>query len=141
MSWGAFNESEGLISSVEGYKERTDKYPVAVQAGKIYRIRENLAYCKEHGIRLSEPSLGRLKKDQTVDKQTEYQDVCERNIVEGKFGEAKVAYGLERLCTKLKETNKAEIQMVLIVINLSRCVRDNFFTLFDGFFMRAVLLS
>ena len=43
-SYDAFNESTGLISSIERYKERTGKYPQRVLADKLYRTRENLRY-------------------------------------------------------------------------------------------------
>jgi hypothetical protein len=56
-----------------------------------YRTRENLRYCKEHGIRLSGPKLGRPPKHlDPEERKPERQDMGERNAVEGKFGEAKL---------------------------------------------------
>ena len=63
-----YNESECLIAVVERYKERMGVYPERVLAYKIYRNRTNLSYCKDLGIRLSAPALGRPKKDQKVEK-------------------------------------------------------------------------
>ena len=54
-------------------------------ADNIYRNRENLNYCKTHGIRLSDPALGRPRKDETRDKAQDYRDECERVEVERRF--------------------------------------------------------
>ena len=68
LSFDAYSESDVLIVAVERYVERTGYYPERILADKIYRNRNNLAYCREHGIRLSGPSLGRPKKDAGTDK-------------------------------------------------------------------------
>ncbi len=59
ISFEAYNESTCLLKAVERFKERTGYYPERVLADQIYRTRENRSYCKEHGIRLSGPKLGR----------------------------------------------------------------------------------
>jgi len=59
--WDNFNEGVTLIESVETYKNRFGVYPKEVLADQIYRSRENRAYCKERGIRLSGPPLGSLQ--------------------------------------------------------------------------------
>ena len=81
-----FNEGITLIKGVEAYKARYGYYPKAVLADKIYRNRENLSYCKKHGIRLSGPRLGRPKINPSkADKLEMVQDNKKRNMVEGKF--------------------------------------------------------
>jgi hypothetical protein len=40
--------------------------------------------------------------------------------IEGKIGEGKRCYTLDRLCTKLKETSETAIMMSFIVMNLAR---------------------
>ena len=47
---------------IEQYKHRTGHYPERILADKIYRNRNNLAYCKERSIRLSGPALVDLEK-------------------------------------------------------------------------------
>lgn len=42
----------------------------------------------------------------------EYIDLCDRNAVEGKFGEDKRAYGFSRIFAKLKETSECVINVV-----------------------------
>jgi len=96
-----------------------------VCADKIYRTRENLRYCQEYGIRLSGPKLGRPFKDNEKNKarirelrKIEREDESTRIEVEGKFGEAKRRYTLDRIGTKLKETSETSIMMVFLVMNL-----------------------
>lgn len=126
LSWDPYNEASTLIESVERYKERNGCYPEAVQADRIYRNRDNLAYCKKHNIRLSGPKLGRppttalMKK---AEKRIERQDAKERNAVEGKFGEGKRKYGLARIFAKLKETSECVIAMQFLVMNLEHKLR------------------
>lgn len=70
QSFEAYNEAKFLIQTIENYKERTGYYPVRVLADKIYRNRENLAWYKEHKIRLSGPALGKPKKKQHPTQKT-----------------------------------------------------------------------
>lgn len=90
--WDTFNEGQLLQESVEAYRERYGCYPGVVLADKLYRTRANLQYCRERGIRLSGPRLGRPSKaEQVMHKKMERQDSAERNAIEGKFGEGKRA--------------------------------------------------
>lgn len=124
LSWDAYNECDSLQTIVERFKERTGYYPQRVLADKIYRNRNNLNYCKINGIRLSGPNLGRPRKDNYYDKKIEYIDLCDRNEVEGKFGEGKRKYGLNRILTKLKETSECVINIAFIVSNLNKRLRS-----------------
>ena len=124
LSWDAYNECDSLETIVERFKERNGHYPERVLADKIYRNRDNLNYCKSKGIRLSGPNLGRPRKDNVYDKKIEYIDLCDRNEVEGKFGEGKRKYGLNRILTKLKETSECVINIAFIVSNLNKRLRS-----------------
>jgi len=135
ISWDNFNESQGLIASVERYKAKYGYYPEAVLADKLYRNRKNLTYCNERGIRLSGPRLGRPPKDEKktkAHKKLTYQDSCERNEVEGKFGVAKRKFSLDCLKTKLKETSETIIGLTFFTMNLKSFYRSslNFLFLF-----------
>ena len=123
LSWEAYNESETLEEAVNRYYERFGYYPERALADKIYRNKSNLNYCKEKGIRLSGPKLGRPKKDDSLDKKVEYQDYCDCNQVEGNFGEGKVAYGWNLIKEKLKESSEVMIQMIAIGMNLMHQLR------------------
>ena len=59
ISWDNFNESVELKSQIEAFKTFTGYYPESVHVDRIYRSRENRAWCKERGIRMSGPPLGR----------------------------------------------------------------------------------
>ena len=73
----------------ERFREREGHYPSRILADKIYRNRENLSYCKQHGIRLSGPALGRPGKGETRDKAQDYRGACERVEAERRLGPAK----------------------------------------------------
>jgi hypothetical protein len=93
VRWDTYHEGTDLKRAIASYKNRFGYYPEAVLADRIYLTRENRAYCKREGIRLSGPKLGRpSKKENNEQKRVSYQDALERNAVEGKFGEAKRTY-------------------------------------------------
>ena len=89
-------------------------------ADKIYRNRENLSYCKERGIRLSGPALGRPRKDEIRDKAQNYLDECERVEVERRFSLAKRKCGMGLVTAKLQETAAHVIAMSVLVLNLRK---------------------
>ena len=120
FSFEAYNESDVLIGAAKRYKERNGHYPERILADKIYRNRENLSFCKEHGIRLSGPALGRPKKNAKVDKKTEYRDNADRVEVERAFSLAKRSYGLGCIRTKLADTTGCSIALSIIAMNIAR---------------------
>jgi hypothetical protein len=124
LSWNNYNEGNTLIATVEEHKRQHGCYPEAILADKLYRTRENLQYCKTHSIRLSGPKLGRPTKiEDKAQKRLERQDASERNAVEGKFGEGKRRYNLDRIMAKLQETSETVIELQFLVMNLERKLR------------------
>ena len=89
-------------------------------ADKIYRNRENLRYCKERGIRLSGPTMGRPRKEETRDKTQEHLDECERVEVERRFSLAKRKCGMGLVRAKLRDTAAHVIAMSVLVLNLRK---------------------
>lgn len=67
----AYNESICLIKAVERFRGRTGDYLKRVLADQIYRTRENWNYCKDHGIRLPRPKIGRSATNAKVDRKHE----------------------------------------------------------------------
>lgn len=118
LSFDAFNEGADLPAVIERYRRRTGHYPEAILADKLYRTRDNIRFCKHHGIRLSGPPLGRPKRDEKPDKRQEYVDSCIRNQVEGVFGVGKRAYGLGLVMAKLEQTARSSIAAAILTINL-----------------------
>lgn len=136
MSFDAYNESDVLIAAVERYFERTGHYPERILADKIYRNRNNLAYCREHRIRLSGPSLGRPKKNAVTDRKTEYEDNADRIAVERAFALAKQKYGLGLITSRLDETTRSSIALSVIAMNVDRINRSLLRLFFDIVFSR-----
>ena len=107
----------------ERFRAREGHYPSRILADKIYRNRENLSYCKAHGICLSGPALGRPKKGKTRDKAQDYRDECERVEVERRFSLAKRKCGMGLVTAKLRETAAHVIAMSVLVLNLRKIPR------------------
>ena len=133
ISFEAYNESTCLIEAVERFKERTGYYPERVLADQIYRTRENRSYCREHGIRLSGPKLGRPSATAKVDKKQEYQDNTDRIEVERTFSLSKRCYGMSCITTKLEETQLTSIALSVFVTNLFKIQRRILCTLLHMF--------
>jgi len=137
LSWDAFNEGTRLISSVSKYKERFGYYPEEVLVDKIYCTRENRSRLKELGIILRAKPLGRPKA-----VEVEHVRPGERNPIEGKFGQAKTGYGMDRIKARLKQTSESWIATIVMVLNLVKlagqvpcCQILNFFSkIFYGSF-------
>lgn len=120
QSFDAYNEAETLQEVVERYHERTGHYPERVLADKIYRNRNNLAFCREHHIRLSGPALGRPPKESSAVKKTGHQDECDRIEVERAFSHAKGKFGLGLIRTRLRGTTRSAIALSIVALNLAR---------------------
>jgi IS5 family transposase len=136
--WDNFNEGVTLKESVENYKARFGHYPKEILADQIYRNQENRAFCKERGIRLSGPPLGRPSQqvDAAAMKRAAREDAGRRNAIEGKFGEGKRKYGLGRIRARLENTSGTVIALQLLVMNLERRLR-----LFFVFFFKMLLAN
>ena len=124
QSYNNYNEGVRLQAAVERYKDRSGHYPEAILADTIYRNRENRAFCKAHGIRLSGPKLGRPRKDETEDDKSQaYKDSCDRNMVEGRNGIGKRRYGLDLIMAYLAETGKTEAAFIILAMNVAHLLR------------------
>ncbi|QLE40891.1 IS5 family transposase (plasmid) [Nostoc sp. C052] len=120
ISWDNFNESGDLKTQVESFKNYTGYYPESVHVDKIYRTRENRAWCKERGIRISGSPLGRPQKTISKEKKKQaLEDERIRNSIEGKFGQAKRRFSLNRVMAKLSHTSETVIAITFLVMNLS----------------------
>jgi hypothetical protein len=133
IGWDNFNESTRLPEQIEQYHTRFGCYPESVHADKIYRTRENRAYCRDRGIRLSGPPLGRPPKvteenraQHEAQQQIARQDECDRIAIEGKFGQGKRRFGLGRVMAKLVTTSECAIAVTFLVMNLEKVLRSLF---------------
>lgn len=122
-----FNEFNVLQCQLEACKQRFGVYPASVHADRIYRTRDNLRFCKKHGIRLSGPRLGRPPKttsENAISLKAQAamarKDERDRIPIEGKFGQAKRKYGINRVMTKLASTSETAIVLCFLVMNLGK---------------------
>jgi hypothetical protein len=122
ISWDAYNESADLIPAIEKYRKTYGCYPEAVMVDKIYRTRDNINYCNSKNIRLSGPRLGRPKKGETYDNAAAYRDSGIINTIEGKFGIGKIAYGLDKVMARLRQTSETSINLSFLAMNLAKSV-------------------
>jgi transposase, IS5 family len=124
LDWEAFNEALDLPQQVERYKDRFGVYPESVHADAIYRTRVNRQWCKARGIRLSGPPLGRPAATAKSDLERQaQQDARIRNAIEGKFGQGKRRFSLNRVMAKLPHTAATTMAITVLVMNLERRLR------------------
>jgi hypothetical protein len=122
--WDSYHEGVELKDYVEIYRRRFGFYPNSVIVDKIYRTHDNIQFCKSHHIRLSGPKLGRPKREENKkQRRIERLDSKIRNSIEGKFGEGKRCYGLNRIMAKLKTTSETVIALQFLVMNLEYKLR------------------
>ncbi len=112
LSWEAFNEGTRLLKTVEQYKARLGYYPQEVLVDKIYCTRENRKKLKGLEIALVAKPLGRPTAMKNHIRPGE------RNPIEGKFGQAKTAYGMNRIKARLQQTSESWIATIIMVLNL-----------------------
>lgn len=120
LSWEAFNEGGYLMDSVEKYKTRFGFYPAKVLADQIYCTRENRKQLKLLDIQLIAKPLGRP----CAQAVKIHLSPGERNPIEGKFGQGKVAYGLNKIRAKLVNTSTSWIAAIALVLNLVKLTRQ-----------------
>jgi len=126
LAWDNYNEGKELIGSVESYKKRYGFYPESVHVDKIFLTKDNRNYCKGNGIRITGPPLGRPSSDEKKTreaKKLEAQDGRDRIPVEGKFGNCKRKYGLNRIFAKKQDTSECEIAVGILLLNLDKQLR------------------
>jgi hypothetical protein len=131
--WDAYNEGGTLQASVERHKETTGHYPARILADKLFRTRDNLQFCKERGIHLNGPKLGRPPKDLALYREQCRQERAEssqRNAIECTFGVGKRRYSLGHITMKLQHTSEVAIHLVFLSMNLQKRLRSLLRTFF-----------
>ena len=110
---------------MENYRKLHGHYPELVQTDDIYMNRENRAYLKEHGIRHTGRPLGRKPKIELspAQKKVAQMEKNERNHIEGKFGQGKSRYNLNKIMAKLQDTAQSWISAIFFVMNILKLSR------------------
>ena len=120
ISWDNFNESVDLTLQAEIYKTTFGHYPELLLADQIYLNRNNRKWLKEKNIRIVGKSLGRPPKQElnSYQKRKLKKERNQRNLIEGKFGQAKNAYGLGNIKAKRSDTSQSWISAIFFIMNL-----------------------
>lgn len=119
LSWEAFNESQILQEQVEAYRTTQGYWPEKVVVDHIYGTRENRHWCKQRGIHLQVKPLGRPPTETAAVKN----DHIHRNDLEGKFGEGKNGFNLNKIRAKLQQTSESWIAAIFFVMNVNELAR------------------
>lgn len=117
-SFDAFNESIHLQDQMESYKGRFGYYPEYALVDKIYLTRSNRAFMKTKGIKHTGSPLGRPPKEQKKQTAKIRKKNNERNHVEGKIGQGKLKFGLDKIRTKTKSTSFCAIHLIALAMNM-----------------------
>jgi hypothetical protein len=120
ISWNNFNESVDLPLQAEIYKTTFGHYPELLLADQIYLNRNNRKWLKENNIRTVGKPLGRPPKQElnSYQKGKLKKERNQRNLIEGKFGQAKNAYGLGNIKAKRSDTSQSWISAIFFIMNL-----------------------
>jgi IS5 family transposase len=142
IGWNNYDEGGDLKLQVEQFKELYGCYPELVLGDKKYLTRENRKYLKDKNIRIVGKPLGRPPK-QKLSGYRKYKTRKEQNMrnhVEGKFGQGKNGYNLNRIRAKRQDTSESWISAILFVMNLTKlmkvAVKSGYFL---AFFVRKIL--
>lgn len=138
IGWDAYNEGNDLMNQVANFKTCHGHYPEVVIADNIYGTRANRRDLKALGIRFSGKPLGRPKKDTPenavqlkAERKRRQQEYRERIPIEGKFGQGKNGYRLNKIAAKLKKTSESWIGSIFLVMNIIKALS------FCAFFKKA----
>lgn len=127
MDWNAYNEGVYVIESVEQQKKTHGYYPAVVIADRIFITRANRKALEGLGIRLCGKNLGRKseqKKKEEEKKMIEEQK--QRVRIEGKFGQGKNGYELNKIRMRKSSTSESMVAMIFFVMNLVRYAKKVF---------------
>ena len=125
LGWDNYDEGGDLKLQIERFRELYGCYPELLLGDRKYLTRENRQYLKEHGIRIVGKPLGRPLKEKLpgYKKYKTRKEQNMRNHVEGKFGQGKNGYDLDRIRARRKNTSESWISAILFVMNLTKLMK------------------
>jgi len=120
ISWDNFNEATDLDLQVEMFKKTFAHYPKLLLADQIYLNRNNRQFLRMKGIQIVGKPLGRPKKEKlsAYQKRKLKKERNQRNLIEGKFGQGKNAYGLSKIRARRSDTSESWISAIFFIMNL-----------------------
>ena len=125
-----YNSEHGTNYKISEERVQGSMTMHTVLVDQIYRTHKNLSFCKERGIRMSEPLLGRPRKDMSIRQEEQkiaYKDNTDRIAVERAFALAKHSYGLGLVTARLDETTRNTIAMSVLAMNIDRILAKRMF--------------
>lgn len=136
ISWDNFYEGTQLKQCVEAYKEIYGCYPEKVSADALFGNQANRQYLKEKSIRFVGKQLGRPPKMSAVQKRKLQNEMADRNEIEGKFGQGKNGYGLQKIKARMKATSESWIMSIYFIMNLVKLSERTFLSLLKTMLQR-----
>ncbi len=118
VSYNKYNEALYLEDQIEAFRSLYGHYPAAVLADKIYLTRSNRKFMKANEITHYGAPLGRPSKMSKEEKKMRAKKQNKRSIIEGKIGQAKNKFGLDKIKTRRYVTNMAKIQLIALGLNV-----------------------
>ncbi len=125
IGWDNYDEGGDLMLQVKEFRQVYGYYPELLLGDRKYLTRENRKYLKENNIRIVGKPLGRPPK-QKLSGYRKYKTRKEQNMrnhVEGKFGQGKNAYGLNKIRARRKDTSESWISAILFIMNLTKLMK------------------
>ena len=86
-------------------------------------------WLKDIGARITASPLGRPSKQETTnyyEKRKRKKEATERNHIEGKFGQGKNGYELNKIRARLRKTSESWISCIFFVMNLLKYEKEYF---------------
>jgi transposase, IS5 family len=142
LSWEAYNENTDLQRQCENYNTLYGYYPELVLVDRIYLTLDNRNWLKARNIRIIGKPLGRPPKEELTayQKRKRRKEEAERNHIEGKFGQGKNGYELNKIRARLQDTSESWIAAIFLVMNLVRLSKDFLFAHFSDYLRRLFML-
>ena len=82
---------------------------------------------------------GYTHKEIEADREQAYRDSCQRNGIEGKYGNCKRRYGLDLIMAVLAGTAETEVGLSILAMNMAHLLRAFFRSFFKWLAHRSVL--
>ncbi len=124
FDFNSFNESVDLPEIIDHYWDTYGCYPDEILVDTLYRTRANIALCKELGIKLSGPRLGRRPKNvSAAQRKIDTDAENRRGEIERKFAFLKGSLGLDLVNTKTAESLVVEVDTAIVLANLMLLMR------------------
>jgi hypothetical protein len=109
---------------LDHYFDLHGHYPDEVLADTLYRNRENLKLCKDLGIRICGPKLGRHPKHVNTEQRRKDTDAeNRRGAIERRFAFMKGSLGLDLVNTRTAESLAVKIDEAIVLSNVLALMR------------------